>query len=207
VIPWRSERGTFTQKPNAQVEERESKNLCFHNRKEATDESAKHIGYKSNTIWVEPRTSRLQGGSKWTWGGWGVVEGEWGENSGVTKRYGWAEGNNSFSTGDSLKSEKKRECEGKKKQRCPPPTHTLSFLSSLLLKSPHFTPFLWRCIYLPYISSYHSQNFHPLSLSLPPHPLFTSSLLSLSPLFFSPRGSVKCQRIVLGDTADKNGVW
>ena len=28
------------------------------------------------------------------------------ENSGVTKQYGWAEGNNSFSPGVSLKSEK-----------------------------------------------------------------------------------------------------
>lgn len=30
----------------------------------------------------------------------------WGENSGVTKRYGSVERNNSFSPGDSLKSEK-----------------------------------------------------------------------------------------------------
>lgn len=142
------------------------------------------------------------------------AEGLWEENSGVTKWYGWAEGNNSFSPGDSLKYEKKRECEGKKR-RCPhlfplSPSPLPSFLPFLVLL-PHFTPFLSRFVSLPHYT-YHGQNFHHLNLYLLCPPPFSSLYLfsfcsSPFPLLFSSRGSVKCQCIVLGDTADKNGVW
>lgn len=157
---------------------------------------------------MEPITLHLQDFSPSKCGHDGGCRGKGllGENSGVTKWYGWADWNNSISPGDSLKSEKGGNVRVKK-GRCPP--HLFLYLLSFL-SLPHLYSFPLKihpspCTSALIIARTAIPSLDIFHLLLLLHYCFLLSF-SPSPLLFSSRGSLKCQCIVLGDTADKNGV-